>query len=224
MTERRYRAAIIGGGRMGGLLEDEQPPNTFRKPHGHFAAYSAVEETEVVAVAGRRPGRLKLFTERFGMTNTYLDYREMIEKERPEIVSVTTQSRYRAEAILFAVEHGVRGIYAEKGPVRLPGRGGCHRRGLPLEGRGLQLRGRAPLPRRVRAPAPGHRGRRHRHAAVRLHLLVHRSHEAPLPLLRHRGHAPRGPGAGLGRGPARGAGGSPRPRRFPHGPPPRGTR
>ena len=114
MTEPRYRAAIIGAGRMGGLLEDEQPPNTFRKPHGHFAAYSAVDETEVVAVAGRRPGRLKLFTERFGMTNTYLDYREMIEKEKPEIVSVTTQSRYRAEAILFAVEHGVRGIYAEK--------------------------------------------------------------------------------------------------------------
>ena len=109
-----FRVAIIGGGRIGGLLEDEQPPNTFRKPHGHFAAYSAVDQTEVVAVAGRRPGRLQMYTERFGITNTYLDYREMIEKEKPEIVSVTTQSRYRAEAILFAVEHGVRGIYAEK--------------------------------------------------------------------------------------------------------------
>ncbi len=67
-----------------------------------------------MAVAGRRPGRLKMFTERFGITNTYLDYREMIEKEKPDIVSVTTQARFRAEAILFAVEHGVRGIYAEK--------------------------------------------------------------------------------------------------------------
>jgi len=114
MTDTRYRVAIVGAGRMGGLLEDEKPPNTYRKPHGHFAAYDAIEETEVVAVAGKRPGRLALYTERFGITNTYGDWREMIAKERPDIVSVTTQSQYRAEVILFAAEHGVRGIYAEK--------------------------------------------------------------------------------------------------------------
>ena len=81
---------------MGGLLEDEKPPNTYRKPHGHFAAYDAIEETEVVAVAGKRPGRLALYTERFGITNTYGDWREMIAKERPDIVSVTTASAHRA--------------------------------------------------------------------------------------------------------------------------------
>ena len=109
-----YRVAIIGAGRMGGLLEDENPPNIFRKPHGHFAAYSAIEETEVVAIAGHSEGRLKMFTERFGITSTYLDYREMIEQEKPDIVSVTTQASRRAEPIVFAAEHGVRGIYAEK--------------------------------------------------------------------------------------------------------------
>ena len=114
MSDSTYRAAIIGAGRIGGLLEDEQPPNTFRKPHGHFAAYSAIEQTEVVAVAGRSPGRLQMFTERFGITNTYLDYREMIKQEKPDIVSVTTQATHRAEPIVFAAEHGVRGIYAEK--------------------------------------------------------------------------------------------------------------
>ena len=114
MQKNLYRAAIIGAGRMGGLLEDEQPPNTFRKPHGHFAAYAAIEQTEVVAVAGRSQGRLQMFTERFGITNTYLDYREMIVRERPDIVSVTTQAAQRAEPIIFAAEHGVRGIYAEK--------------------------------------------------------------------------------------------------------------
>jgi predicted dehydrogenase len=39
----------------------------------------------------------------------------MIERERPDIVSVTTRSWARAEAVVFAAEHGVRGIYAEKG-------------------------------------------------------------------------------------------------------------
>jgi len=114
MKRPAYRVAIIGAGRMGGLLEDESPPNRFRKPHGHFAAYTAMGQTEVVAVAGHSEGRLKMFTERFGLTNTYLDYRQMIEKEKPDIVSVTTQAFKRAEPIIFAAQHGVRGIYAEK--------------------------------------------------------------------------------------------------------------
>jgi len=104
----------VGAGRIGGLLEGEQPPSAFRKPHSHFASYNAVDETEVVAVAGRSEGRLKMFTERYGITNLYTDYREMIEKERPDIVSVTTQSIHKAEVITFAAEHGVRGIFAEK--------------------------------------------------------------------------------------------------------------
>lgn len=114
MGEARYRVAIVGAGRMAGLLEGERPPSAFRKPHSHFASYDAVEETEVVAVAGRNEGRLAMFTQRYGMTNTYTDYREMIRRERPDIVSVTTQTIYKAEVIAFAVEHGVRGIFAEK--------------------------------------------------------------------------------------------------------------
>ena len=110
-----YRVAIIGTGRMGGLIEDELTVNQFSSPYGHFSAYAAIEQTEVVAVANRGAERLKRFTDRFGVTNTYLDYREMIEREKPDIVSVTTPSFARAEPIIFAAEHGVRGIYSEKG-------------------------------------------------------------------------------------------------------------
>ena len=112
----KYRVAIIGTGRMGGLMEDEFPPGSqFHKPYGHFSAYQSIEETEVVAVANRGEERLKRFERRFGITNTYLDYREMIETEKPDIVSVTTPSVHRAEPIIFCAEHGVRGIYSEKG-------------------------------------------------------------------------------------------------------------
>ena len=114
MGSAKYRVAIVGAGRIGGLLEGERPPSAFRKPHSHFASYNAVDETEVVAVAGRSEGRLRMFTERYGITNLYTDYREMIEAERPDIVSVTTQSIHKAEVITFAAEHGVRGIFAEK--------------------------------------------------------------------------------------------------------------
>src|SRR5437764_10780041 len=100
---------------MGGLIEDEIPAGSFWKPYGHFSAYQAFPETRVVAVANRGAERLERFAKRFGVTNTYLDYRAMIEKERPDIISITTPSFARAEPIIFAAEHGVRGIYAEKG-------------------------------------------------------------------------------------------------------------
>ena len=115
MTNNKYRVAIVGTGRMGGLIDDQLASNSFMDPYGHFKSYAFIEETEVVAVANRGAERLKKFSERFGFTNTYLDYREMIEKESPDIVSVTTPSLARAEPIIFAAEHGVRGIYAEKG-------------------------------------------------------------------------------------------------------------
>ena len=98
-------------------MEDEQPlTNQFSKPYAHVSAYAAIEQTEVVAVANRGADRMRHFARRFGVDNTYLDYREMIEKEKPAIVSVTTPSLARAEPIIFAAEHGVRGIYSAKGP------------------------------------------------------------------------------------------------------------
>ncbi|HVG98304.1 MAG TPA: hypothetical protein VNK05_15460, partial [Chloroflexota bacterium] len=80
----KYRVAIIGTGRMGGLIEDEVPIGSFSKPYGHFGGYAAVPETEVVAVANRGQARLDRFVARFGgpggaAFRPYLDYREMIE-------------------------------------------------------------------------------------------------------------------------------------------------
>ena len=110
-----YRVAIIGTGRMGGFIEDELSVNQFSSPYGHFSAYQCIQRTEVIAVANRGSDRLQKFAKRFGIINTYLDYQQMIEKEKPDIVSITTPSFARAEPIIFAAEHGVKGIYAEKG-------------------------------------------------------------------------------------------------------------
>jgi predicted dehydrogenase len=38
----------------------------------------------------------------------------MIDRERPDILSVATQPEQRAAIVIFAVEHGVKAIYAEK--------------------------------------------------------------------------------------------------------------
>ena len=64
MAQTKYRVAIIGTGRMGGLIEDELNANQFSIPYGHCSAYQAIPETEVIAVANRGQERLSCpFTE-----------------------------------------------------------------------------------------------------------------------------------------------------------------
>jgi predicted dehydrogenase len=69
-----------------------------------------------VAGADLRPDVLEKFGERYGVPRAgqYTDYREMIQQERPDILSIATQPEQRAEVILFAAQHGVRALYVEK--------------------------------------------------------------------------------------------------------------
>lgn len=111
-----YRVGIIGCGRMAGTIDDEitwSHPD-FQLPYGHAGAYKAVPETEIVAAADINGEQLEHWCDRFDIPGRYTDYREMIQKENLDIVSVTVPALYRAEPLLYAAENGVRGIYSEK--------------------------------------------------------------------------------------------------------------
>ena len=58
----------------------------------------------------------RLFGSRYGLSNLYADYREMIEKERPDIVSVCTSTKPRAEVVttIAGMGTGVKAIWTEK--------------------------------------------------------------------------------------------------------------
>ena len=47
-------------------------------------------------------------------SHLYTDYREMLAKEQPDILSVATQPEQRAEIAIYAAEHGVKALYCEK--------------------------------------------------------------------------------------------------------------
>ena len=118
----KFRVGIIGCGRMANTIEDEQIARRKDRPYrgglvlpySHAAGYAAVEETEVVAACDTHEGRLKAFAERWNVSACYTDYRELIEAENPDIVSVTTRPEQHAEQMIFAANHGVKGAYAEK--------------------------------------------------------------------------------------------------------------
>ena len=112
-----YRAAVIGCSRMGGFIDNEGPDSLIsRRPKSHGASYYACDRTDLIACSDQRSDVMEQFGKRYDVPKQrqYTDYRELIEKERPEIVSVATQPEHRAEIVVYAVEHGARAIYAEK--------------------------------------------------------------------------------------------------------------
>jgi predicted dehydrogenase len=61
---------------------------------------------ELVAGSSRDPGRRERFEERAGV-RTYADWREMIETETIDIVSVATYTPVHAEPTIAAAERGI---------------------------------------------------------------------------------------------------------------------
>lgn len=113
----RYRAALIGCGRMGATIDDEvvDLPNSERWiPFSHAAAAVACERTDLIAVSDVFEGKAESIRDRYDVPACYTDYREMIEKESPDIVCVATRPATHEEIVVHAAESGVRGIYCEK--------------------------------------------------------------------------------------------------------------
>ncbi|MSP12024.1 MAG: Gfo/Idh/MocA family oxidoreductase [Chloroflexi bacterium] len=112
-----YRAAVIGVSRMGAFIDNEMVgyPGTV-PPYSHAASYTTYNRTELVACADLRPEIMAVFGQQYHVPpeRQYTDYREMINKEQPDIVSVATQPEQRAEIVIYAANHGVKAIYAEK--------------------------------------------------------------------------------------------------------------
>ena len=88
-------------------------PVLFR-PCCHADAYEFNTRTELVAGSTRDPQRQKLFREARGGKPVYSDYRQMLEQEQLDIVSIATPATCHAEMVIAVAQAGVKGIYCEK--------------------------------------------------------------------------------------------------------------
>ena len=84
------RVAVIGVGSMG---------------FNHLRVYSELEGLQLAGVSDVSPERLKAVTDRFAVP-TYSDYRELIEKEKPDAVSITVPTSDHEEVASFALRAG----------------------------------------------------------------------------------------------------------------------
>jgi len=95
----RYRVAIVASGRIA---------------REHARGWQACEYTDIVAIADSHPEALEVFGNDFNVANRYLDYREMLEKERPDIVSICSWDPMHAEMTIAVSTYRPKAILCEK--------------------------------------------------------------------------------------------------------------
>jgi predicted dehydrogenase len=106
-----YRAAVIGCGRIGCSFDDD-PRRPFISTHA--GAYSHIGDVELVALADVDASRLAHYGDKFGVSGRYQDYREMLQRERPDLVSICTRADTHCQITERAACSGVRAIFCEK--------------------------------------------------------------------------------------------------------------
>jgi len=128
-----FRVAVIGTNRP------EKPSKTgFGMGYRHGEAYAALpEKCNLVACADLVPERAQAFADQFGIPTTYTDYREMLERESLDIVSISTWPHLHEAMVLDCAAAGVKAIHCEK-PMATTW-GACKNMARVCEDKGVQL-------------------------------------------------------------------------------------
>ena len=114
----RLKVGMIGCGRIASTIDDERT-SQWRGgvvlPLAHAGGYAqATDVTEMVAACDVDEAKLAEFQRRWNVPRGYADFRELIDAERPDILSICTRPEQHAEAMVYGAEHGVQGMFAEK--------------------------------------------------------------------------------------------------------------
>jgi predicted dehydrogenase len=99
MTSGRYRAAVIGCGKMS---------------RGHAHAYADAPAVDLVAGADVSEAARAAFADEFVGATPYADAAEMLDGERPDFVSVCTWPHSHADLTVAAFAAGARAVWCEK--------------------------------------------------------------------------------------------------------------
>lgn len=99
MITKKLRYGLIGAGN-----------NAERK---HLSNYSALSDVEITAICDVNLDRAKKLADKYGIKNIYSDYKEMLNKEKLDLVSVCTPNFLHAEMSIFALLSGAN-VHCEK--------------------------------------------------------------------------------------------------------------
>jgi predicted dehydrogenase len=106
----RLRVGVIGLGYIGSAADEHLQDDLGLT---HASAYQALPGANLVAGADPAPERRSAFI-KARKAAAYEDYKEMLERESVDVVSICTPSDLRLPVIRAALAHGVRAIFCEK--------------------------------------------------------------------------------------------------------------
>jgi predicted dehydrogenase len=91
-----------------------------RRAHGLAEAYQHIKRGQLVAVSTRQGDKLAEFGDKFQVKARYTDYRQLFEKEKPDLVHVNTPPTVRLEIFEAAEAAGLPAVLVEK-PLAVQG-------------------------------------------------------------------------------------------------------
>ncbi len=115
-----YKSVIVGLTGIGARRPESASgiPVYGEVGRSHAAAYHQHPQTDVVGVCDIRPEALSQFHEQWGDVwpdvRCYTDYRELLEREQPDIVSVVTLDHLHADITVEAAHGSARAVLCEK--------------------------------------------------------------------------------------------------------------
>lgn len=105
-----FRAGIIGCG----VRRRADGSTGFGQGHVHALGYEASADCEIVAAADIKQENLDVFFRAHQIPQGYLDYQEMLDKEKLDIVSICTWPHLHLPMTIDAALAGVKAIHCEK--------------------------------------------------------------------------------------------------------------
>ncbi len=108
---RTYRAGLIGCGRIGSAFDNDPKRKSIST---HAGAYASISNIHFAAIADIVPEKLDACKARWNVPSAYADYREMLAKEKLDILSICTWNETHRVVVEDAVRAGVKAIYCEK--------------------------------------------------------------------------------------------------------------
>ena len=80
--------------------------------YGLLPSFSRVEGCKVVSICGKNSERMLSYCKKLGL-NRYTDWREMLQKEKPDAVAIAVIPKYQYEIAKYALESDI-AVFAEK--------------------------------------------------------------------------------------------------------------
>ena len=113
LEKNSYRVGIIGLGRIASLLEKDELRGS---PCTHAGFYQNHTQCEIVAGSDIDSEKLKRFSEDWSLERDHLysDYKSMLDREQPDLVSICAYAPDRLAMCEHALEAGAKGLWIEK--------------------------------------------------------------------------------------------------------------